>query len=181
MIRNILRVLRGKSRDEDGAATVEFVILFPAFIAIFLSAFEAGIFMVRNVMLERATDLAVRNLRLGMPAPPTYLQFKQQICDNTLILEDCMNMVQVELQPVSLTAWAPLSGDANCIDQAATIDPIDSTTFLGCGNNELMMVRICAKFTPMFPTTTLGLKMPVDDFGTYSLVTTTAFVNEPSR
>jgi hypothetical protein len=49
------------------------------------------------------------------------------------------------------------------------------------GNNELMMVRVCALFRPMFPSTGLGLNLRYDGDGNYAIVATTAFVNEPSR
>ncbi len=181
MIRTLLRLVSRKARDEDGSATVEFAILFPAFIMVFMSAFESGIFMVRNVMLERGVDIAVRDLRLGLPVPPSFDEFKATVCDNAVIIDDCLNVVQIELQPVNTLTWAPLQGDAKCIDQASVIDPIDETTYLGGGNNEMMLVRVCALYQPFFPSTTLGMQMPKDDFGNYALVVTSAFVNEPSR
>lgn len=76
-------------RNETGSSTVEFCILLPAFLALFISSYEAGLLMVRNVMLERGVDLAVRDLRLGTPEPPTFEEFKQSICDNSLIIANC--------------------------------------------------------------------------------------------
>jgi hypothetical protein len=168
-------------RDESGTSTVEFVILFPLFMAIFFAAFESGYLMLRNVMLERSVDLAVRELRLGDPQPPTFAEFKQGICDNTYFISDCDDVVQVQLRPVDMTTWGPLNGDPRCIDVESAIDPFDQTEYLVGGNNELMMVRVCALFQPMFPTTGLGLNMQYDGDGNYALVVTTAFVNEPSR
>jgi Flp pilus assembly protein TadG len=84
-------------RDESGFSTVEFVIIFPLFLAIFLASFESGYMMLRNVMLERSVDLAVRELRLGDPNPPTDVEFRQQICENTYFVSDCNNRVMVEL------------------------------------------------------------------------------------
>jgi len=168
-------------RDESGSSAVEFVILFPMFMAIFFAGFESGYLMLRNVMLERSVDLAVRQLRLGTPTPPSFDQFKQQICNETFFISDCQNRLQVQLRPVNMTTWGPLNGDPRCIDVESTIDPFDQTEYLVGGNNELMMVRVCALFRPMFPTTGLGLNMQYDGDGNYALVVTTAFVNEPSR
>ena len=180
------RLFRRASRlrqDESGTSTVEFVILFPLFMAIFFAAYESGYLMLRNVMLERSVDLAVRELRLGDPQPPTFAEFKQQICDNTWFTTDCTNRVQVQLRPVDMTTWGPLGGDPRCVDVGwdNTIDPFDQTEYLVGGNNELMLVRVCALFQPLFPTTGLGLEMQYDGDGNYALVVTTAFVNEPSR
>ncbi len=168
-------------RDEDGAATVEFVILFPIFMTIFLAAFESGLMMLRNVMLERSVDLAVRELRLGTPVPPDFDQFKETICARTYFVDNCNDVVQVELSPVDLTTWGPLDGAPRCIDVESTIDPFDQTEYSVGGNNELMLVRVCALFQPIFPTTGLGLAMRSDSAGNYAIVVTSAFVNEPSR
>jgi hypothetical protein len=64
---------------------------------IFFAGFEMGLLMLRNAMLERSTDLAVRELRIGTPQPPTFLEFKQQVCDNTFFIDNCMDRVQVQL------------------------------------------------------------------------------------
>jgi hypothetical protein len=132
-------------------------------------------------MLERSVDLAVRELRLGDPQPPTFQQFKQQICDNTYFIDNCNDRVQVQLRPVDMTTWGPLGEDTRCIDVESAIDPFDQTEYSVGGNNELMMVRVCALFRPMFPSTGLGLAMRYDGAGNYAMVVTTAFVNEPSR
>lgn len=187
---NLLRRFR---RSEDGSSTVEFVIIFPAFIAIFLSSFESGLMMVRNVMLERGTDIAIRSLRLGTPIPPTYDEFKQSICDNAVIFPDCLTLVQVELEPISTANFTMPNTPTNCINESVhnsatnPINPINDTSFVGGGNNDLMVVRVCALFTPMFPGTTLGMQMPKFDpndtapDAKYALVVTSAFVNEPTR
>ena len=168
-------------RDETGASTVEFVLIFPAFLALFISSYEAGLLMIRNVMLERGVDLAVRELRLGTPVPPSFDEFKQSICDSALIIRDCDEVIQVELRPVSTTTWAPLAGPARCIDMASDIDPIDQTEYSVGTNNELMLVRVCSLFDPLFGTTGFAMRLPLFDDGRYALVATSSFVNEPSR
>jgi len=180
----LLRFFRGFRKEEDGGATVEFVILFPAFIGILLSSYESGLMMVRNVMLERGVDLAVRDLRLGQPIPPTFDQLKTTICDNAMIVDDCFNKIQVELQPIDTGTWAMPNTQPLCIDvNNGSINPIDDTTFIGGGNNELMLVRVCAIMDPFFPSTVLGMQMPEhpNSAGRYALVVNSAFVNEPSR
>lgn len=208
MILSAKNALRRFRRSEDGSNTIEFCILFPAFLAIMLSSVEAGVMMVRNVMLKRGADLAVRQLRLGTPVPPSYEDFKQAICDNAIIFQDCNELIQVELMEVSTDTWNPLVGNevdgrANCINESEhlrddnAINPVSSTTYDDGENNSLMMVRVCGLFTPFFPTTKFGMQMPKynppetadDPFSTgedfvsekYALVVTTAFVNEPSR
>lgn len=168
-------------KNEAGSSTVEFAILLPAFVAIFVSAFESGLMMVRNVMMERGVDLAVRDLRLGTPTPPTFEEFKQAVCDNAIIIADCMQTLQVELVPVSTATWGPLDPNPNCLDLESDLDPLDQTEYSVGTNNELMLVRVCALFKPISPATTLGLVMPEYQNGLYALIATSAFVNEPSR
>jgi len=169
-------------RSEDGTVTAEFVILFPAFLALFLASFESGLMMIRNVMLERGVDMAVRELRLGTAVPPTFDEFKQEVCDHMdMVTKDCANVVQVQLEPVDMTTWGPLNGTPRCIDVESTMDPIDATNYTIGQNNELMLVRVCALFDPIFPTTRMGVMTAYNNRNDYALVATTAFVNEPSR
>jgi Flp pilus assembly protein TadG len=182
--RALSRIVRFGRRD-DGTVSFEFVILFPAFMGIFLAAFESGLLMVRTVMLERSVDLAVRELRLGTPTPPTFDEFKQSICARSIILGesqvDCLSRTQVQLQPVDMTTWGPLDETPRCIDIGSNINPIDATNYAVGQNNELMLVRVCALFRPFFPSTGMGLQLRYNDRGDYAIVATTAFVNEPTR
>ncbi len=173
------RWLRRFRRQEDGSVTIEFVILFPAFLTIFLSATEAGIMMVRNVMLERGVDIAVRSLRLGSPSPD-FDQLRTAICDNAFLISDCANTVQVELQPINTTTWTGLDNNPKCIDVTSQIAPVDATTYTLGSQNQIMVVRVCALFDVFFPSTSWGIAMPEFDDGRYALVSSSIFVNEPS-
>lgn len=170
------RVRRAK-KDEDGSASIEFVILFPIFMVLFMSTFEAGLLMTRQVMLERAVDISVRGLRLGTWSPPTHEELKRNICNLAGILPDCMNNMLIELQPVSTSTWTPLPAVATCRDNDEPIQPV--TTFNGGDQNEMMIVRACATMKPWFYATGLGLRLPLIDSENYALVSSSAFVNEP--
>ena len=50
-------------KDEDGAATVEFVLVAPMFLGLVLATFESGWMMTQSMMLERGLDQTVRELR----------------------------------------------------------------------------------------------------------------------
>lgn len=165
-------------RAEEGNATIEFVILFPIFMVLFLSAFEIGLLMVRQVMLDRATDIAVRALRIGEWDNPTHDNLKSFICDQALILPDCKENMLIELSPVSKTTWAPLPEGPTCVDKSAEIQPV--VNFEVGIQHELMMVRVCALQKPLAPLTGLGLRLPRQDADHYALVSLSAFVNEPS-
>jgi len=143
---------------------------------IFISTFDVGMQMVRQVMLDRATDISVRALRLGSWDTPTQERMKRNICNIAGILPDCMANLLIELRPTSTETWAPLPANPTCVDKNAVIQPV--TSFDGGQQNEMMLVRVCARVKPMFPTTGIGLKLK-EDGEWFSLVSTSAFVNEP--
>lgn len=176
-MRNLTRKFR---RSENGTASIEFVILFPLFIAMLLMSIESGLYMVRQVMLDRSLDLAVRELRLGTETPPTFEEFKTSICNKAFLIPECENTIQVELRPVPFTTWQGIDGPAKCRDVTQDIDPYDQTEFLNGSGNELMMVQVCGVYKPIFPTTALGLGLQYMPNDMYAIVTKSAFVNEPS-
>lgn len=165
-------------RREDGSVTIEFCILFPAFIVIFVSAVDAGVLTMRQMMLDRAVDVAVRGLRLGMWLPLTRDDLKSQICAHTAIIPNCEESLLVELRRVSTDDWIMPTTSAKCVDRDEDIQPV--TTFTAGDSGDMMLVRVCAILDPMFPTTGIGLQLPKDASGGYALVARSAFVNEPN-
>ena len=174
-------MMRRFFQREDGTATIEFAILFPAFMLILLNSVEAGVLMARSVMLDRAVDIAVRELRLGLPTPPGFEALKAGICARSAIIPDCLNALQVNLQPVPRAAWATLDPALDCRDRGASIDPVTEVDYDVGRNNDVMLMRVCVRVDPVFPAAGLGASLPVDATGAFALVSSAAFVNEPSR
>lgn len=185
------RLLSRFRRDESGTWTMEFVMIFPVFMLLLFAAFESGWMMTRYVLFERSVDLAVRDLRIGTPPPLAsgaadttenrYIAFRKSICDKTDFIENCEDRIRIELQPVSMDTWGPLDPTTECRNIEEPMDPVSSINFVGGGNNELMMVRVCALYRPIFPTTGLAMSLRYNARNDYALVYTTAYVNEPSR
>jgi hypothetical protein len=175
--RSIGRYLQRAGRDEEGSSTIPFVIFLPFFMMLVVSSVEMGVLMVRHVMLERAVDIAVRGLRLGTYNPPDQATIRRDICNLAGVIPNCTNVLLVELRPVNTTTWQPLGAAPICVDRSATIQPV--TTFLQGTSDEMVLIRACAKFDPLFPMSGLGFALPKDNTGAYALVATTAFVNEP--
>jgi hypothetical protein len=174
---NMIKRLMGFRRAESGTATIEFVILFPVFMMLVLSGIEAGMLMTRQLMLERGLDLTMRSLRLGAIGNPTHDVVRRDICKNAVIIPNCEDVVMLELRQVDTLAWnVPLQG-GKCVDRNAEINLADN--FNPGGRNQLMMVRACAIFDPMFPGAGLGARLPRDQSGGYRLMATTGFMNEP--
>ena len=173
-LKSALRRLR---RSESGAATVEFIVVFPFFFAVFVSAFEVAIMNMRAVMLERATDVVVRDIRLSSGAALDYNEILTDICDLANIIPDCMEATKIELQPVDTTNWAGLSAEVDCIKREEEIQPL--VKFQNGQQDELMLVRVCAVVDPIFPTVGVGRTIPKDVTGAYRIIASSAFVNEP--
>lgn len=166
------------ARDEHGNSTIEFLFIFPILITLLCSATESGMLMLRQVMLDRALDMAVRDLRIGTWDEPTHAIVKQRICDNTTVIPNCMSTVLLELREIDTDTWVLPATNATCIDRSEELEPV--TTFSQSGGNALMLVRACAVFDPVFPGAGLGLELAKDDTGAYALFSASAFVNEPS-
>jgi len=169
--------LRRFRRDESGTSTVEFVIVFPVFVFLLCSAAESGVLMLRQVMLDRSLDLAVRDLRLQQFPNVTHDQVKARICAEATVIPDCTKVVLVEMRQINKGAALP-SNLAPCVDRAASAQ--SATTFTQGKDNQMMLIRACAVFDPIFPGVGLGMDLAKDATGAYALVSTSAFVVEPS-
>jgi hypothetical protein len=173
--------------DERGTATIEFVMTIPIILMIFFASFESGLYMIRHVMLERSVDIVVRDIRLGNYSTLTHRQLKEEVCKNGLIggggSVGCQESMRIWMQPINTATFDMVAPPNACVDKSQPIDP-DFTP--GAGefaygtDNEIMLLRICVKAEPLFPSTIVGAGLTFDQAdGNYALVTTSVFVNEP--
>lgn len=177
MSRLVRRYLRRARRSEDGATTIEFLIWFPFFITLVGSSIEAGLMQLQQSMLERALDLTIRDLRIGVLQDPSHDDLKVAVCNRIMLVPDCRTDLLLELTEVRTTSWTMPTGATQCTDRSLEVQPV--TTFQPGLQNDLVTVRACIKVEPLFPTTGLGLELPKDAAGMYALTSTSAFVNEP--
>jgi hypothetical protein len=176
--RRIAAFLPDEMRREDGTAAMEFVLVIPVIMMIFMASFESGLLMTRSIMLEQSVDMTMRELRLGHFASVTNLLLKREICSRTIIFPDCMANIKIQLDRVSTTAWDIPATPTHCINRRDSGEPVVS---MSAGQqNDLMLVRVCIALQAMFPSTGIALKLPLDDDGAYGLVARSAFVTEPS-
>ena len=173
--------LRRFRKDEDGNGSVEFVIIVPLFITLVTMSIELGFVTVRHTMLERGLDIAVREIRLGTGNPSNHQQIKQVICDNAVALVDCENQLRLEMKPVDLRSYSALDETPKCIDDAQSVDPaVFDDDFVFGGSNELMILRACYRYDPIFPEQVMGNALQKDQDGKTNVVSMTAFVQEPT-
>jgi Flp pilus assembly protein TadG len=171
------RLLNRFFQREDGTATIEFVIVFPLVMIVFMSVFEAAVLTTRYTMMERALDLTVRGLRLTTGTAPTHAQVRDKICEYTNMIENCSTSLIVELTPIQKPTFNLPATDAPCVDRAATSPPLVTLTH-GVAN-QLMLIRACAVVDPMFPLTGLGLSLTKDASGGVQMIAVSAYVGEP--
>lgn len=180
-------------RDERGSMTIEFVLVGPAFIYLFLSSFELGMLMMRQVMLDRAMDMAVRHVRLGhfdvrLDDDGTYgnlhRSIKATICQNgrNIPFANCMRDLRLDMQQVDPRDWARTSADVtsgiDCADRSAN-ESVPASTFRPGLANELVVLRACEYFDPFFPNLLMGKRL-AGTRGYYALTSTYAYAVEPS-
>ncbi len=166
-------------KRDEGNATIEFVIFFPLMVSLLLSTVEIGILTIRQVLLEHAVDLTVRDLRLGNLNNPTQDSLRDLICERSALALNCSDSLLIELRPVSTVTWTPLSVDTTCKDRNnGDINPV--VALVPGQSHEMVLIRVCAVFKPIFPTTKLGIHLSRDEYGGYAIVTSSAFVNEPT-
>ncbi|MFY0681356.1 MAG: pilus assembly protein [Thalassovita sp.] len=164
-------------RDEDGNATVQFVVVFPILFVLLAMAFELGAITVREASLERALDQVVRDIRLSTGAAPQHDEIKSQICEIAPIIHDCENSLRLEMVQLDPRNWSSPLSAVDCSDASVDVNPVRN--FENGQENELMLLRVCAKVDPVFPAAGLGKQLPTDEAGQYALVATSAFVQEP--
>ena len=177
LAKRVLGGLKRGARREDGTATIEFVLLFPAFMTLFLSAFEMSLYLARSSLLERAVDLNVRALRLGTLDPATSDELKARICDDAMILPGCDQNISIELTTVSTNTWNLPGNGIACVDRDQNIQPAVDFEFGRL--NDLMMVRVCVVVEPFFGSTPYVMNLPKDPSGGFTLTAASTFVNEP--
>jgi hypothetical protein len=184
--------LRHFWQSEEGSATLEFVLWFPLFWALFMWSVEQGVYLVRQVGLDRAVDLAVRDVRLGafddLIGPNLSLAqqtallhdaVKDRVCDLAFLIPRCQDDVKLEMQQVDPRNWSMLRAAVDCVDRSDSSRPVSQ--FTPGQSNDLVVLRACALFDPFFPTTGLGARLTKVSGGAYALVAVSSFAVEPVR
>lgn len=165
------------SKDERGTATVEFVIVFPLIMAVFMSTFELAMLTAKYTMLDRAMDQTMRDVRLSSGNPLTSNEVKTRLCDRTLLIKDCHSEVVVEMTDILPPNWSWPATSTPCRDRGNNTMPI--VNYTQASANKLVLVRVCALVDPWFPLTGLGMALTKDGSGAYQMTSVSAFVAEP--
>jgi hypothetical protein len=162
--------------DEEGSATVEFVVILPVFLLVLLSAIETGMLVVRQSLLERAAGITLREIKIDGSGSGSLSQHKQDFCEASILFAQCEQTVFFTFDTLDTDSW-DLSGiSSGCADATETVSPV--TQFSPGLSSEISVIRICALFDPIFPSNGLGAKLQQTDAGQFAQVVHAAFVSE---
>ncbi len=177
MNRKRLSALRRFWRNEDGNAVVPYALWLPLFVAIIVSAVEIGTVTVRHAQLERALDQTVREVKIGVGSH-SHDALKSAICAKTTVLPGCDQTLHLEMIPVNMRSYAAPASQADCADIGQEATP--QRNFRNGSGGQLMILRACYKFRPLTAASTFNASLPKDEHGYTAIVSTSAFVYEPS-
>lgn len=179
MTRFIPRWLRRFGRDEDGGALViEFVIFVPLLFSAFLMSVEMGVYSIRSMFLDRGLDMTVRYVRLNTNTPYTHDDLKDMICKYSGFLDDCKTTLRLEMETLDPRNFAAFDATPDCVDTSKPVEPVRGFT-VGL-EHQMMILRACVKFKPVFASTGLGYQMEKDGSGRARMTSLAAFVQEPN-
>ena len=164
-------------QEEKGTATIDFVIIISMFATLLGASVELGYMNIRHAMLERGLDTTVRDIRLSTGFVPDYDSVRTSICQSAGIISDCEENLRLEMKVVDPRAFYGIPSSADCLN--AVEDPRPVRAFEAGEANEMMLLRACLMFKPVFPTTGLAAAMTKDGSGYAALVSTSSFVQEP--
>jgi hypothetical protein len=139
---------------------------------------ELGTVTIRHTMLERGLDKAVRTVRLNQNENLDHAALKQMICDNAGILPNCMDTLHLEMVSLDMMNWVEPPAGTDCMDIAEPVTPVRN--FVVGSNQQMMLLQACYKYRPITPAGTIISSLAKDAQGFTALVSTSAFVHEPS-
>jgi Flp pilus assembly protein TadG len=180
MWRRLLQMrLRAFCDDENATATLEFVIVFPILMLLFIAAFETAMILTRQVMLERTLDQAVRVLRLAQGVVTDADTVRQTMCSNTQLLPDCSDLLAIDLQLVNRTTYEMPAEDEICANRGSDTVIQPNNEFQVGSDNQFLLIRTCLLVDRILPISGFGLNLARDDSGGMHMIAQTIFVNEP--
>ncbi|MEQ6248510.1 TadE family protein [Sulfitobacter sp. HNIBRBA3233] len=170
-----LRIFR---KNEDGMIiALEFVIMAPLIFSFFFFGLEMGIYSVRQMLLDRGLEVTTRQVRLNTGMVFDHDDLKRAICQNAGNLPDCNTVLRLEMVSMDPRNFTGLPASPDCPDVSEPATPVRGWS-LG-QPHELMILRACYKFTPVFPMTGLGQDFRKDGGGKVAMTSISAFVQEP--
>ncbi|MEM1192150.1 MAG: TadE/TadG family type IV pilus assembly protein [Pseudomonadota bacterium] len=167
-------------RNRSGIAAVEFALVAPLFFALIFSLFETGWLMIKTALVDNAVAEVARTIYTGAAiSDGTVSQdsLKAKICSQTVVLNDCLNNLTLEVTTITSLASIPQAGEV-CRDSNDTV-PQPAATYAPGSASEISFVRVCIATEVFTPLLGVGMALPKNSHGRFEIVSSLAFVNEP--
>lgn len=145
----------------------------PIFLALVFSFFESGWLMTRTIMQDAALERVIRGLRIDQDTTVTSNGLKRDLCERSLIFEDCEANTMVEM--------VTLRSDSDRIpDRPPSCRHAGQTPpFVPGGQSDFIFIRVCTVVRPLTPLIGLAVALPDERSGAFGIVSLSGFVNEP--
>lgn len=179
MIRFVKSRIARMRGEETGSASVEFALMFPVFFMFMVFSIELGMITLRHALLERALDLTVRAVRLTTGEEWKHDDIKNGLCQVSLLGSACLTDLKLEMKKTDIRNFNGLDPVADCTDRSETAAPVYK--FTNGDSNDLMLIRACLKYDPLFPQAVFGKVINKDSNGQGMIVSVSAFVQEPDE
>lgn len=181
--RSFWQRVRNWRKNEAGAVLVEYSICLPFLLFAAYLTFEFSFLKMRQFSLDRVTDQAFRELRLGLIDDPDHDKVKDAMCEKPLarfILWNCSNTVRLQVVEVEQGVWDLDLDELDCVDLMPPDDYNPEIEFDEVKPSQLMIARSCILQRGLFPPINALSSLPrYDSLGNFALVSRSAFVNEP--
>lgn len=178
MIMRLKNHLRRFRKEEVGAIFIlEFMILAPLLFSAFFFGFDLSMHSIRQMLLDRGLEVTTREVRLNTSMQFSHDDLKRAICINTGGLDDCEENLKLEMISMNPRTFTGLPAMPDCVNVGQPVAPLRGWS-LG-KQHELMLLRACYLFKPVFGMASLGAAMNKDSEGRSKMVSISAFVQEP--
>ena len=140
---------------------------------------EAGFLFTKIALVDNAVAAVSKEIYVGTASANgiTYEELEQKICENIILSGDnCTDNLMLELTEVVSLADLP-DTDAEC--EYSDIDITPAVSYNPGGSSSLVFMRVCFVTNILTPGIGLGFHLPKTDDDKFSIISSTAFVNEP--
>jgi hypothetical protein len=178
MITRLTHRLTRFRKEEAGAVySLEFVVMFPLLLMALAFGIEFTTHANRQFQVDRGLDVTTRAIRLNTATQFTHEDIRDTICANSGGLDECDSKMRLEMIAINPRDFVSLPPMPDCTDTPQPVNPVRGWS-LG-QQHELMMLRACYKFKPVFGFLGLGQLLGTDSEGYGKMVAISAFVQEP--
>lgn len=158
-------------RNEDGVTAVEFALISLPFFAVLFAVIELGMIFFAEMMIDNGMNKTARLIRTGQAQAMSQGEFKQQMCSDVFLINDCLTSVVLDVRSFDNF------GDIVLPDLVNNGQPINNPSYDPGARRQVVVVRAVHGWDLLIPNIT-----NMGNMGTTTkrfLATSATFRNEP--